>query len=92
MFLRRLYILIVIEHGTRRVHVAGITAHPTGDWVTQQAGNLLMDFSDHAAQFRFLIRDRDRKFTAAFDAAFAGADNRIIRTQSGRLERKRCRT
>jgi putative transposase len=57
--------------------------------VTQQAGNLLMDFSDHAAQFRFLIRDRDRKFTTAFDAVFAGADNRIIRTQSGRLERKR---
>jgi putative transposase len=49
-------------------------------WVTQQARNLLMDFSDHAAQFRFLIRDRDSKFTAAFDAVFAGADIRIIRT------------
>jgi hypothetical protein len=77
------------EHGTRRVQHRRHHCHPTGDCVTQQAGNLLMDFSDHAAQFRFLIRDRDRKFTTAFDAVFAGADNRIIRTQSGRLERKR---
>jgi hypothetical protein len=80
VLLRRLYILIVIEHGHRRVHLAGSPLIPPGAWVTQQARNLLMDLRKRAEQFRYLIRDRDSKFTAAFDAVLAGADIAILGT------------
>jgi len=80
VLLRRLYVPCSIEHGTRRVHLAGTTAHPTGEWVTPQARNLLMDLEGHTDGFKFLIRDRDTKFTAAFNEVLAAVRIRIIKT------------
>jgi transposase InsO family protein len=71
------YVLAVIEHATRRIRILGVTQHPTGQWTTQQARNLLMDIDEQAEKVKFMIRDRGSNFTAAFDAALAGAGVRI---------------
>jgi putative transposase len=80
VWLRQLYVLFFIELGTRRVHLAGITAHPTGTWVTQQARNLVWAFEDRGRPVRHLIRDRDAKFTASFDDVLRSIGATVILT------------
>ena len=80
VLLKRLYVLFFIELDTRRVYVTGITAHPTGTWAVQQARNLTMVLTDRAHPVKFLIRDRDTKFTSSFDEVFRSEGIRIIRT------------
>ena len=79
-WLKTLYVLFLIELGSRRVHLAGCTANPTSGWVTQQARHLSWQLQDGTMSAHFLIHDRDTKFTAAFDTVFTSEDVTIIRT------------
>jgi transposase len=72
------YVLAVIEHATRRIRILGVTLHPTGEWTTQQARNLIMDLGEQARQVKFMIRDRGSNYTAAFDAVLADAGIRTV--------------
>ena len=72
------YVLAAIEHATRRIRILGVTLHPTGEWATQQARNLIMDIGDQADRVKFMIRDRGSNFTTAFDAVLADAGIRTV--------------
>jgi putative transposase len=76
----KVYVLAVIEHGTRRIRILGVTEHPAQSWVVQQARNLLMDLEDTGIRVKFVLHDRDASFTAAFDAVFQAAGARVIRS------------
>lgn len=78
--LKRLYAAFVIEHRTRRVHLLGVTDHPTGAWAAQLARNLAADLEDAGHRFTHMIRDRDAKFTEAFDAAVASIGIHVVLT------------
>jgi putative transposase len=80
VLLKRLYILVFIEHGTRRMHLGGVTANPTGEWTVQQARNLGMSLGERFEDIRFLIRDRGSNFTRSLHAVFQATGARILRT------------
>jgi hypothetical protein len=91
VFLKRIYVPFFVALATRQVHVAGVSTHPTGAWVARQARNVLMDLHQRASGLRFLLRDRDTKFTAIFDAVFGGAGIDVIKMpqQAPRATRSR---
>jgi putative transposase len=78
--LKRLYVLFFVELASRRVHLAGVTANPNGVWAAQQARNLVMRLQDTGEEWRFIVHDRDAKFSCAFDAVFEAEGMQVIRT------------
>jgi putative transposase len=80
VWLRRLYVLFFIELETRRVHLAGVTAHPNGNWVTQQARNLLLVLDEQGRRARFVLRDHDAKFCRGFDDVFCSEGGEVLVT------------
>ena len=78
--LNRLYVLVFIEHGTCRMHLGGVTAHPTAAWTAQQARNLALTLGEQFRDFKFVIRDRGSNFTQSFDAVFQANGTKILRT------------
>ena len=89
VLLQRLYVLFFIEVDTRRVYLSGVTAKPVGEWVTQQARNLTWHLAERSRVVKFLIRDRDTKFTASFDEVFHSEGPESLGRPSGLLERTR---
>lgn len=85
VLLRRWSVLVAIEVATRRVQVLGVTAHPVGEWVTQQARSLVMGLEDRVGQFRWLVRDGDTKFPVAIDAVVAAGGIGVLCTPVGGL-------
>jgi putative transposase len=88
VWLKTLFVLLFIEVSTRRVHLAGVTAHPGSAWVTQQASNLAIE--DRLAKTQFLIRDRDAKYSGPFDEVFRCEGVRVVRTRCAHLRRTSC--
>lgn len=80
VLLKRIYVLVFIEHGTRRLHIAGLTAHPDGAWAAQQARNLAMALGERLEEMKFLVRDRGGQFTASFDAVLEDCGLRILKS------------
>jgi putative transposase len=81
--LRRLYVLVFIEHGTRRMHLGGVTANPGSEWTMQQARNLALTLDQRFEDIKFVIRDRGSNFTASFGAVFQATGAKILRSAAG---------